>query len=170
MRALPEPGAALAAAALLGVLAAGAAASGCVASGGRGGEAESGRSVRDEMIGPDEDENGIRDDVDEWIGQTYEGKQEEAVRQFARAMTEKMIIAATSEDEEKILDSVRKGLDGIDCMFARFDDVDAAGEAVTKTRARIVNTYARSKAAGVADDVAGGHVFGDTKSEEEACK
>lgn len=122
------------------------------------------------IVGPDENENGIRDDVDEYIDAKYDGERERAVRQFAKATTEKIALAAEGKSEEKVLDSVREGFDAIECIHHKIEDVEAASEAVLGTRARILNTYERSEAAEKVSGIAGGHVFERTGDEEKVCK
>lgn len=125
---------------------------------------------RSTIVSPDENENGIRDDVDTYIDEKYDGEEEQAVRQLAVAITEKTALAAEGRSEEKILSSARESFDAIDCIHNRMEDIQAAHNAVLETRAQILNTYRRSEAAEKASAVLGGHVFEGAERGEKVCK
>jgi hypothetical protein len=143
------------------------AAIGCLAGGGP--EAE---SAEDSIVGPDEDGNGIRDDVDNYIDRKYDGEREQAVRQFAVAVTEELVRAERGNEEAARGSCARKFRGATrDCMHERIGDAEAAHEAALETRAQILNTYRRSELAEKASGIAGGHVFDRAEGGvEEVCK
>ena len=150
---------------LLGILAF--TASGCLAG---GSETETGsRAAKNSIVGPDENGNGIRDDVDDYISRKYDGEREQAVRQFAKAMT-KELVRGERGNEEAILEAVRESFDAIECIHHKIEDAQTASEAVLETRAQILNTYRRSEVDEKVSGIAGGHVFERVGDEEKVCK
>ena len=100
------------------------------------------------LEGDDEDNNGIRDDVDAYIAQHYpEPAQRKAAEQFARAMQLAVTKGTISRDAARLVG--RKSSDAISCLYEQF-----AGEGGSKYPAAVgtklekitVNTIERWKA------------------------
>lgn len=100
----------------------------------------------DSLEGPDQDNNGIRDDIDAYIAKHYPAPpQRKAAEQFARAMQEAVTTGSTSVDTAKAV--VRRSSAAISCLFDRFNsangdkDPTAVGEELisitTNTKKRL---------------------------------
>ena len=101
----------------------------------------------DSLEGPDQDNNGIRDDVDAYIAQHYpEPAQRKAAEQFARAMQEAVTTGSTSVDTARAID--RRSSAAISCIFDRFDGENGSAypaAVVEKLEGVTANTKKRLK-------------------------
>ncbi|HIF9187351.1 hypothetical protein [Photobacterium damselae] len=99
----------------------------------------------DELLGVDDDNNGIRDDIDAFIEFHYKDeKQKKAVKQLAGSL-QKTLVADTS-DIINVKKLNRDNTRAINCIFSRFSDVtiDKSPEQVTQEIESITsNTKAR---------------------------
>ena len=102
----------------------------------------------DSLEGPDQDNNGIRDDVDAYIAQHYpEPAQRKAAEQFARAMQLAVTGGSASVDAARSIR--RQSSEAISCLYDRFDGTNGSKypAAVGKELTRITtNTKPRLKA------------------------
>ena len=102
----------------------------------------------DELIGVDHDNNGIRDDIDEYIELHFEEEnQQKAVKQFASAM-QKMLVSDTS-DIIAVKEINRGSSRAVKCIYSQFSEETGAKypAAVTlQIEAITNNTKARLKA------------------------
>ena len=102
----------------------------------------------DSLEGPDQDNNGIRDDVDAYIAQHYpEPTQRKAAEQFARAMQLAVTGGSASVDAARSIR--RQSSEAISCLYDRFDGTNGSKypAAVGKELTRITtNTKPRLKA------------------------
>ena len=107
------------------------------------------------LAGIDSDDDGIRDDVQIYIAQTYEdAPTRAALTQTARAMLDGIEVSA---DQAASLDNLAAMTRGIECTFSvRGDD---ASEALGGLRDVVVNTRARLGAFLALDAQAGGGTF-----------
>ena len=100
------------------------------------------------LEGDDEDNNGIRDDVDAYIAQHYpEPAQRKAAEQFARAMQLAITKGTISRDAARLVR--RKSSDAISCIFDRFDGENGSAypaAVVEKLEGVTANTKQRLKA------------------------
>lgn len=102
----------------------------------------------DSLEGPDQDNNGIRDDIDAYIAQHYpEPAQRKAAEQFARAMQLAVTGGSASVDAARSIR--RQSSEAISCLYDRFDGTNGSKypAAVGKELTRITtNTKQRLKA------------------------
>lgn len=142
-------------------------ASGCLAGGGEE-ETESAGSPAGEnsIVGPDENGNGIRDDVNEYISRKYDGEKEQAVRQFAKAMTKKLVRAERG-NEAAVLEAAREGSRA---PSSAYTSRSKTSRPPAKPSSEILNTYERSEVAEKASGFVGGHAFDSAGRDEEVCK
>ena len=100
------------------------------------------------LEGSDQDNNGIRDDVDAYIAQHYpEPAQRKAAEQFARAMQLAITKGTISRDAARLVR--RKSSEAISCLYEQFDSNkgDKQPAAVgTELRKITVNTRERREA------------------------
>lgn len=101
----------------------------------------------DSLEGSDQDNNGIRDDVDAYIAQHYPAPpQRKAAEQFARAMQEAVTTGSTSVDTARAID--RRSSAAISCIFDRFDGENGSAypaAVVEKLEGVTANTKKRLK-------------------------
>ncbi len=97
------------------------------------------------VAGVDADNDGVRDDVETYIDQTYssgtDGPTRDALRQYARAVQAAMLDAG---DQSRSVTHAESRFRAIECLMAR-RPVDFP-TVFSDLRARILNTDARSKA------------------------
>jgi hypothetical protein len=97
------------------------------------------------MAGVDADNDGVRDDIETYIDQTYDGSTEgptrDALRQYAKAAQAAMLEAG---DQARSVTHADERFRAIECLMAR-EPVDFP-TIFSDLRARILNTDVRSKA------------------------
>lgn len=121
------------------------------------------------VAGTDENNNGIRDDVETYIANTYSGSaQQAAARQFAGVMQAAMLVDKGDASAVKAM-AVRSSR-GVNCLYSRFDGRNnggkSAAQVVQEIRAISTNTKPRLLAylayAKALDGTAGSLPEGDT--------
>lgn len=76
----------------------------------------------DSLEGPDQDKNGIRDDIDAYIAQHYpEPTQRKAAEQFARAMQAAVATGSSSVRVDSARAIFHQMAESTSCLYARFD-------------------------------------------------
>lgn len=97
-----------------------------------------------EIIGPDNDHNGVRDDIDQYIDSLLDTPRQKAVlRQHARALTATMVIDPA--DTTQVIRAATKIAVGITCLFKAYND-EIAGRKAEQLEAISVNTAIRARA------------------------
>ena len=103
-----------------------------------------------ELAGVDEDNNGIRDDIDAYIQENYsDPKQSAAAAQFARSM--QSIILADPEDMDQVRAARRASTRATYCLYRTFDlkigvqpgNVSSTIEAMTTNTKQRIKAYFR---------------------------
>ena len=104
----------------------------------------------DDLAGPDEDDNGIRDDIDVWIAmQGYSSKERAAVEQLARASQEAVAFSGTSAEAKVVAEKINRGESCVSDQFDNFEEYLQVSERLEQfsanTRSRI-DAYLRYNA------------------------
>lgn len=96
----------------------------------------------DDLVGPDENKNGIRDDIDTFIeAQAYTSTQTEAVHQYARQMQRAVTFEGSStQDAERISDA---GDRAQGCIFERFTEWEMASDIAENVEKLTANSAPR---------------------------
>lgn len=103
----------------------------------------------DDLLGPDEDNNGVRDDIDAYIDSVYtQPDQHAAAMQIAKALQKRMTVDVTDDIElRKLFNELGRS---INCAFDRFDNpvvIDELEAMTANTKQRLLTHLAVSKAA-----------------------
>ena len=97
------------------------------------------------IAGPDANENGIRDDVDAFIGkQGYTSPKLKSVQQNARAIANIFHVNINNRDE--LIASDLNLQKSINCIFSKFSDSTQSAEVIKNIEIITVNTRSRVEA------------------------
>lgn len=122
----------------------------------------------DSILGIDQDQNGIRDDIDSYIKEKYTDElQKKAVQQFARVSQLKL--AVNLEDEVALQESSNEADRATTCVYERFNNdpnIDAS-EVIDEIGSITRNTKKRLQAYYKYSDALDGFVF--TISQRDYC-
>ncbi len=95
----------------------------------------------DSLSGIDENDNGIRDDIENWINQKWakEPKKQKALLQYAKV--NQLQVTVNLEDKEAI--SKIDGLEtrAIDCLWRRFNATDENSEEYPSNIGKLIDSY-----------------------------
>lgn len=123
------------------------------------------------LEGIDSDKDGIRDDVQRWIEQTYpaSAKTRAALRQLSSDVQKSLL---TTEDKAAAISSGHDLLKSLECLFFVSGNFDESVKAKTNLFDQILNTENRFKAYMKSDRHFGGQTYRLTKSSERSklCK
>ncbi len=113
----------------------------------------------DSILGTDQNNNGIRDDIDAYIQKTYTNEEAKAVNQLAKVLQDSLTVDL--EDGIKLQDTGNEYMRSVSCIHEKFEDgVDANGVSVTnEILAMTTNTKQRLTAYISFSDVVDGYVF-----------
>jgi len=113
----------------------------------------------DTLAGIDADNNGIRDDIDEYIRQTFKDEaQRKAVEQLAKALQNTLLINIKNKNEVYL--AREKATKSIDCIFKQFDDFNVGSNSIDEIVKRSFNTKKRVEANLKFDEALSGSVWG----------
>lgn len=108
----------------------------------------------DTIGGVDTDKNGIRDDIDAYIKQTYpDEKQQKAVSQYARSLQASLLI--DKEDKVEVKTATNKNFKAISCVFEKVPNGESPNKGsiveeilgiTTNTKQRLLEYLALDKA------------------------
>lgn len=98
----------------------------------------------DDLGGPDDDGNGVRDDIDAWIARHEEdAARQSALRQLARSFRAAILAGG---DPAAAQDAVRGNTRAVACIMARSRSDTEGARAVSDMRKMSANTKARVQA------------------------
>jgi hypothetical protein len=122
---------------------------------------------QDDIAGPDEDHDHIRDDIATFIDQTWGADERKrlSARQYARSLEHGLVYA---EDKQRALEAGDEDSRAIECLYAYYTSQDA--DPIWKElQARTVDTQARLKAYFKLQNQLGGGYFAGAAEPKRSC-
>lgn len=120
------------------------------------------------LAGVDADQDGVRDDVQEFIETKYahSEKMRRTLKDYARGH---QAFIVNHQNKEEVLKALEKRHKGMDCTYYIVSDVDKASKILGEIKVEFLNTEERIKAYYHADSHLGGMVFSLPKDEKAQC-
>jgi hypothetical protein len=98
----------------------------------------------DSIVGPDVNANGVRDDIEQWIGsQGWLDGQVRAALQSARSM--QAVLTVDQKDEDRLQRVSQAHAEALACLKRHFEPWQTVHALDAKLEAITMNTYARAK-------------------------
>ncbi len=123
-------------------------------------------SCGEPVAGVDEDEDGIRDDVQEFINKKYKDKKVKAAvvqyaKNFQKTITE-------SESKELSLENSKNGFRALNCLIY-VTSINETAQISREMRAEILNTRERLEANSMVNEHLNGSITSSAKETKESC-
>jgi len=119
-----------------------------------------------ELLGPDTDGNGVRDDIDQYIEEELAGEAlaQKAARQYAKALRDEL---GAPDTEHHAVQSTNRAFRSIECLYFVLGH-DRAGPLRKEIFARSLNTFERSRRYSKQSRHLGGNTFALTPDDRRA--
>lgn len=122
---------------------------------------------KDTLAGIDADNDGVRDDVEQYIAESHpnSAKERAALTQYAKVMQAALIDA---NDKQKSIQHAEEASKAQECVYYTIALFDAAEQSRKGLKATILNTDARNRAYFAYNDQLGGQNFMSTPDSQRA--